>query len=165
MLKYGSLIKLNYLLEFKVISADQEKCLYHFYPQCPTSGQGNSFYVLPLTCLSSSLISPKVLIFPFSLACVWEIFEKQQHYPSIVKIPADCFLTCHFNIVYPFTSTEYNTLWNTFKTLTISPLKTPLLPPNSLSHDSSFTTFTPRITVLTRHRQILWKNFCQDLFS
>lgn len=99
------------LLEFKAISADQ-----HFYCQCPTSL--NNWTFLCPSFNMSSLFShfPKSFDFSLPLACVWEIFENNQHYPSIITTTADCFLTYHFNTVYPFISTQYTTLWNTFKT-------------------------------------------------
>lgn len=130
------------LLEFKVISADQEKCLYQFYRQCPTSlNKGTLFNMSPLFSYF-----PKSFDFSvFSCLCLgdfWKTSALPQHCQN------HCTLLFDFSNVISTSFIHSLQLWNIFKILIISPLETTLPPPNSLSHDSSFTTLVHRITVL-----------------
>lgn len=89
------------LLEFKVISADQEKCLYQFYRQCPTSpNKGTLFNMSPLFSYF-----PKSFDFSvFSCLCLgdfWKTSALPQHCQNHCTLLFDF---CHFNLVYPFTS-------------------------------------------------------------
>lgn len=98
---------------------------------------------------SSFPVSPKVLIFPSLLLVFWRFWKNISITPALPQSQQTTFWLLSFQYcVYPFTSTEYTTLWNTLKTLTISPLETPPPPPNTLIYGSTFTIFIHRTTVL-----------------